>query len=55
MTTGPVTAGLSGESVTTTGPITFFCFGSAPDAFFATLCFVALVLCCVECPVWELK
>jgi hypothetical protein len=50
-----VTAGLSGESITTIGPITCFCSGSAPDAFVATLRFVPLVLCCAERPVWKLK
>jgi hypothetical protein len=48
-----VTAGLSGESITTIGPITCLCFGSAPDV--ATLRFVAQVLCCAEHPVWQLK
>jgi hypothetical protein len=50
-----VMAGLSGESITTIGPITCFCFGSAPDSFVATLRFVILVLCCAERPVWQLK
>jgi hypothetical protein len=56
-----VTAGLSGESIITIGPVTCACSGSAPDAFVATsrsvatLCFLALVFCRVERPVWKLK
>jgi hypothetical protein len=50
-----VAAGLSGESVMTTRSMTRFCFDNAFDAFVATLCFVALVLCRVERPVWQLK
>jgi hypothetical protein len=50
-----VTAGLSGESTITIGPITCLCFGSASDAFVAAPRFVAPVLCRLERLVWQLK